>query len=163
MSNILDGNDPILFNSTTPYYSWLSNFHTSPIPIMIQGEVRYFSNAESAYQYSKTVPRTTESVLPWLTLSGQQAKYKGKTVALRDNWNQDKLAVMELIITRKFAYNQELWTRLNKTGNTPLLHLSPWDEFWGVDPNFRGRNELGKILMKIRDLDYLDVPSWCLK
>lgn len=32
-----------------------------------------------------------------------------------------------------------------------LVHLSPWDRYWGVDDNGKGENRLGKIIMRVRD------------
>lgn len=163
MNNNFDGEDDILFMSQTPYYHWLSNFHPAAIPIKIQGQMFTFSNAETAYQYAKTQERTVENVAPWLNLPGREAKYKGKTIKVRPDWEENKLDVMRLILARKFSYNPVLRNKLEATGTTRLIHLAPWDLYWGVNEKRQGQNQLGIILMEIRELNGFDVPSWACK
>ena len=58
---------------------------------------------------------------------------------------------MSSIVFEKFYRNKELRKKLLETGDRYLEETNWWgDDFWGVC-NGEGRNELGKILMKVRD------------
>lgn len=65
----------------------------------------------------------------------------------------EQLAIMESILEAKFDQNPELMDKLRATGNSILVNgNSKKDTFWGVDLySWLGDNQLGKILMKIRD------------
>jgi len=86
-----------------------------------------------------------------------RAKRAGRKIALRDNWNQIREALMESIVRDKFTRNVKLKTLLLKTGNMTLVEGNIWhDNFWGDCTcrdckGFRGKNSLGEILMKVRD------------
>lgn len=68
-------------------------------------------------------------------------------------------------VLAKFSYrpNKDLRQSLLDTGNRSLIEASPWDTYWGCgwseamfhaspNKNYPGRNELGKILMEVRDI-----------
>lgn len=84
------------------------------------------------------------------------AKQKGKRVALRDDWETKRFAVMEQVLRAKFA-DPVLRGKLLATGDRPLIEGNSWrDTTWGMVRDagmggWRGRNELGKLLMKLRD------------
>jgi ribA/ribD-fused uncharacterized protein len=63
-----------------------------------------------------------------------------------------KLHIMEEILMIKFGGKDPLLTRaLLATGDSELIEGNTWDDrFWGVC-NHSGENNLGKILMKIRE------------
>ena len=51
----------------------------------------------------------------------------------------------------KFTQNEELKEKLLATENEELVEGNTWhDTYWGVC-NRRGKNKLGKILMRIRE------------
>jgi len=147
----------ILFNSQLET-RWLSNFHICCVPVKINGKVWNVLHVEAAYQFSKTADRSDEAIRAWFGLKGHQAKQKGKTVEIRPDW--DKLAVMELLCRRKFTANAKLRERLLLTFDEELVHLSPWDLYWGVNAKGKGENHLGKIIMKLRDERSLFEKDW---
>lgn len=58
------------------------------------------------------------------------------------------------LLVQKFSEeNQELMDKLLETGDEELIEGNTWkDVFWGYDVNLKqGKNNLGKMLMKIRD------------
>jgi predicted NAD-dependent protein-ADP-ribosyltransferase YbiA (DUF1768 family) len=58
---------------------------------------------------------------------------------------------MRIILENKFG-DYELRERLNSTKGCELIEGNTWgDKFWGQCPLGNGRNELGKLLMSIRD------------
>ena len=60
---------------------------------------------------------------------------------------------MEEIVREKFRQNEELAKMLLATGDRILEEGNSWnDTFWGVSIKTRkGKNNLGIILMKVRD------------
>lgn len=74
---------------------------------------------------------------------------------LRKNWEEVKDNVMEEIIKNKFS-TPELAAKLKSTGKEELIEGNYWhDNYWGnctcqKCATIKGKNKLGKILMKIR-------------
>lgn len=73
---------------------------------------------------------------------------------LRPEWESVKLDVMAAVIRAKFTPEREEGERLLATGDKLLVEGTFWhDDVWGVDlkdPNCRGRNWLGTLLMARR-------------
>jgi predicted NAD-dependent protein-ADP-ribosyltransferase YbiA (DUF1768 family) len=79
-----------------------------------------------------------------------QAKWEGRKIPIRKDWEDVKLDVMESLLRVKFA-DLELKQLLLATGTAKLIEGNFWgDTYWGVCAGI-GRNNLGKLLMKIRD------------
>ena len=71
-------------------------------------------------------------------------------MVIRNDWGEIKLKVMESIVTVKFS-DPTLARKLLDTGGATLIEGNDWgDTFWGVYRG-KGRNELGKILMRVRE------------
>ena len=128
-------------------YEYLSNFY--PSPLCFDGVL--YANSEAAYQAQKC--KRPEDRAVFLALSADEAKRLGRKVTLRGDWEDVKIPLMREIVRAKFEQHPYLATRLLETGNKPLLEGNYWhDLFWGVDmQNGEGRNELGKILMALRE------------
>lgn len=118
-------------------YRFLSNFY--------QADVTYngitYHNNECAFQAQKD-PRVANEFAD-LT-NPVAAKQKGRKVRLRPDWEKVKVGIMEEINRSKFTQHPELKQKLLDTGDRFLME-GVRDNFWGGT-----RNELGKILMKIR-------------
>ena len=126
-------------------YRFLSNFY--PAKVIYDG-IEY-PTSEHAYQAAKTLDQPTRIQIAALTKPGE-AKHAGKKVNLRDDWDDVKISVMEEIVRDKFTRNPDLRQKLLDTGDQVLVEGNTWfDTFWGVC-NGKGRNELGKILMRLR-------------
>jgi len=52
----------------------------------------------------------------------------------------------------KFAEGTEAAEMLINTGIDYLMENSPWDSYWGIGKNRKGENNLGCLLMSVRDL-----------
>ncbi len=137
-------------------YRWLSNFE--PCDIFFEGE--WYPSTEHAYQAAKTLDpnerrKIRESPKP------SQAKKLGMTVTLRDDWTEERrIQTMAELNYQKYLYT-DLREALLGTGDAILEEGNKWgDTFWGL-ANGKGRNELGKCLMKIRQYfkENPDVPS----
>ena len=132
-------------------YRFLSNFF--PCRIVYNGYI--YSNLEAAFQSEKCAdPRDCEQ---FGTLSASEAKRMGRSVELRQNWEQCKVSVMRDLLRVKFMENPNLQTQLLDTGDARLIEGNRWhDNFWGDCTCDRcagkpGKNVLGQLLMELRD------------
>lgn len=126
-------------------YRFLSNFHL----VEIEQEGIVYPSSEHAYMAMKTTDENLRKEISKLE-TPREAKKFGRKLILRNNWNDLRIPYMEEILKKKFS-NPELKEKLKATGNQELVEGNTWgDVFWGVC-NGIGQNNLGKILMKIRD------------
>lgn len=125
--------------------AFLSNMH--PCTVVFEGAT--YASVEHAYQAAKSLdPKERKAVADLPTPKG--AKARGKRVKLRDDWESVKLSVMERCLRSKFA-DSGLRAQLIATGDAELVEGNTWnDRFWGVCRG-KGQNQLGKILMKLRE------------
>jgi ribA/ribD-fused uncharacterized protein len=67
------------------------------------------------------------------------------------DWDERKIGVMEQIVRCKLEQHPYIQKKLRQTGNRIIVEDSPKDSFWGWGPDKNGRNELGKIWVKLRE------------
>jgi ribA/ribD-fused uncharacterized protein len=132
-------------------FAFLSNFHQSPIvlPQWHAAAGMTAQTVEHAFQSAKTeVPHEAARVLS--ASSPGVAKRLGRSVALRDGWDEGRVAIMLGLLRLKFALRSDLSIQLLDTRYAYLVEGNTWgDYFWGqVDG--RGSNMLGKLLMLVR-------------
>jgi ribA/ribD-fused uncharacterized protein len=131
---------------------WLSNFWLCPVPY---NGVTYPSS-ENAFQAAKVDTQIIPELKEWyqqqfLKATPGQAKRLGLKVPMRKDWETAKFQVMEEVLRSKFTNNPELKEKLLSTGMGYLEETNNWhDTTWGVC-NGVGENNLGKLLMKIRE------------
>jgi len=70
---------------------------------------------------------------------------------LRKDWESVKDQVMYDVIYAKFTQHKELKKTLLDTGDAILVEHTENDSYWGDGGNGKGKNQLGKTLMKIRE------------
>ncbi|MCD7824111.1 MAG: NADAR domain-containing protein [Oscillospiraceae bacterium] len=128
-------------------YRFLSNFY--PAYVTLDGST-YFSS-EAAYQAYKSLDIAER--MRFSELSAGEAKKQGSQIPLRADWEKVKFSVMERIVRAKFTQNPYLAKHLVETGDSEIVEGNTWnDVIWGVDlTTGEGQNNLGKILMKIRN------------
>lgn len=125
-------------------YRWLSNYHL----VDIEYDGLIYPSTEHAYQAAKFLTNRED----FLELSCLDARLKGQSNKPRDNWNCMKYSVMFEVILYKFKHNTDLKNKLLETGSKYLEETNHWnDTYYGVC-NGIGENNLGKILMKIREI-----------
>ena len=134
-----------MINSFSGEYRWLSNFWVC--------EVEYdgviWPSSEHAYQAAKSLDSEYKKQMLACNTPGQTKKL-GKKVELRSDWDEVKLGIMEEILRAKFS-NPQLREALLQTGTEELVEGNWWhDVYWGVCKGV-GQNNLGKILMKLRE------------
>jgi ribA/ribD-fused uncharacterized protein len=130
-------------------FRWLSNFWKSPITL----DGKKYATVEHFFQASKA---GTNAEHEWvrLAISPGKAKYNGRHIKnLRDSWDDIKLSIMTRGVQAKFDQNAELAKKLVDTGDAILEEGNDWgDTYWGIDKKTGlGRNNLGIILMKVRE------------
>lgn len=123
----------------------LSNFYACPV--MYEG--KEYPTVEHAYQAAKTTDEEIREYIRTLSAPGL-AKKAGKMVDLREDWEEVKIQVMEDLCRQKFTQDPFCRSKLLHTEDAELIEGNTWgDTFWGVCKG-KGKNHLGKILMKIR-------------
>lgn len=133
--------------SFTGEYAFLSNFY--PAPVAYMGQI--YANNEAAFQAQKT-----SSILERQRFSiyhmhdPAEAKRRGRKLALRPDWSKVRKNFMYEICMSKFLQNPDLWDALISTGDAVLEEGNSWGDFYWGKVNGRGENQLGRILMDIR-------------
>lgn len=129
---------------------FLSNFYMAPV--MYDGIT--YTNSEAAFQAQKCA--NYEDRKAFMDLNPSDAKHKGRHVLLRDDWDKVKISVMYNIVKEKFVQNPVLRLKLMTTGAAKLEEDNTWgDKIWGTVKGI-GENNLGKILMQVREELYND-------
>ncbi len=132
-------------------FRWLSNYGSSPIVY----ENWVVPTAEHLYHMFKTTSYE-EKVRIMSDPNPIAAKREGQKVTLRPGWDSMKNEVMEFVLRLKFARDSVLGDKLKETFPRDLVETNYWnDVWWGVchcqKCNGKGLNNLGIILMKIRE------------
>jgi hypothetical protein len=145
-------------------YRFLSNFYIEPDGSCVEREYQVAKTLDDASRdYILNVYDTDDLTIrlkkakfgeprKWLryTTPGE-AKRRGNGVTLRPDWEKLKIPLMLDLVRKKFSDHPHLAELLLATGDAELVEGNDWgDVFWGVCRK-RGRNELGKILMQVRE------------
>lgn len=131
-------------------YRFLSNFY--PCRITFYGLT--FTSVEAAFQAAKCADPQQRRM--FCDLSAADAKRLGRSVALRQDWEQRKPTIMYNLLVHKFYENPELLGKLLATGPALLVESNTWhDNLWGNCTckrcsHIEGKNMLGRLLMEIR-------------
>lgn len=136
-------------------YEFLSNMYPCKVNVNISGVIYTFKSSESAFQAFKS--KDMDTFLSFLDLDGYKAKKKAKKMKedglVRDDWQDVSIQAMEYVLRCKFDQNPDLKEKLIAI-NGYIAETNYWkDTFWGVC-NGIGENNLGKLLMKLRE-EYL--------
>jgi hypothetical protein len=124
-------------------YRFLSNFYPHPQHFGFN----IYPSLENVFQLMKT--RDQEKWKEFEDIPPAEAKRLGQTLVLREDWEEKKLTIMEVLLRAKFA-NATLKKKLLATGDEELVEGNNWgDTFWGQVDGV-GENHLGKLLVKIR-------------
>lgn len=136
-------------------FAFLSNFF--PSTIFVDG-VKY-PTVEHAYQAHKTLNHEERQVIRETKTPGK-AKQLGRSVTLREDWDDVKIDVMRTLIRLKFE-NPLLRELLICTNDAKLIEKNYWnDRFWGFCIcRGEGQNWLGKILEEVREEIRLEMLS----
>lgn len=145
-----------MINTFTGRWRFLSNFY----PVKIEHRGITYPSVENFYVAMKvkedqvinnkfiTAPDCQELISR--IKNPAEAKKLGRIIKVRKDWDEIKFKIMEWGVNEKFK-NPELSKMLIDTGEEELVEGNTWgDTYWGVCNNI-GENNLGKILMRVRD------------
>jgi hypothetical protein len=136
--------EPIL--SFDGEHQYLSNFYFAEF--VWDGII--WPTSEHAFQAAKVINREERIALSHITNPGS-VKAAGKLVPLREDWQEVKIQTMHDVVYEKFKQNLHIQKLLLNTGNSYLEEGNTWnDTTWGVCDGV-GANNLGIILMQVRD------------
>jgi len=115
---------------------------------------RLWSTSEHAYQASKffeNSPEITEEIYNARSAHDAQKLAQKHKDKIDPGFHDRNLDVMEDICGHKLKQHEYIQHKLRQTGDRKIVEDSPKDEFWGWGADRKGRNELGKIWMKLRE------------
>ena len=128
----------------------MSNFsiHSVEVP-----DLGTFPTSEAAFHAFKN-PENKEYVRKQeMAFTPHISKRLGKSCHVRDDWEEKKDHAMYKVLTLKFKQHEDIRQNLMNTGLRPLIEHGP-DGYWGDGRDGRGKNMLGKLLVRIRNKLY---------
>ncbi len=148
----------IYFYKVDEPYGCFSNF--SPHRIHLDG--KDWATVEHYYQAQKLVDTEDEEIIPVIRAAKtpEEAAFLGRDRArlIRVDWDQVKPQVMYLAVLTKFLTHLDIQAILLSTGDQSIVENSPTDYYWGCGVEKTGQNQLGKILMSVREKIRLNSP-----
>ncbi|WP_299437509.1 NADAR family protein [uncultured Aquimarina sp.] len=139
--------EEIKFYSEKGNWGEFSNF--ALYPIRIDGEIwptteHYFQAQKFENNSYKDKIRKSRSPMKAAEL-GRSRKMK-----IKKNWDRIKDNIMYDAVFAKFTQYSELTDLLIKTNHAKIIEHTENDTYWGDGGDGKGKNKLGKILMKVR-------------
>ncbi len=114
---------------------------------------KYYQTVEHAYQslkFAYTSPELEEKIINCFSAYDAQKIAHENTTLQSARWDEIKVFVMEELLRAKISQHPYVKKKLLQTVDYTICEDSPKDDFWGIGPNRDGRNELGKLWMKLR-------------
>lgn len=140
----------IYFYKVDEPYGCFSNFSPHGIQLLNQD----WPTVEHYYQAQKFVGSEDERLVSLIQVvnTPAEAAMLGRdcTHRVRADWEQVKLKVMREAVLTKFLTHLDIQSILLATDDQLIVEDSPRDYFWGCGLNKTGQNQLGKILMSVR-------------
>jgi len=127
-----------------------SNFSS----FQVDWEGRRWSTSEHAYQAARffdSAPELVERIANARSAHEAFEIAQGNKEFQRENWVEIKTQIMLEICRNKLQQNPYVYHKLMLTNDELLVEDSPVDSFWGWGADRQGRNELGKVWMKLRE------------
>jgi len=169
----------IFFISTSEDYNFLSNFYpckfTDDKEINNSGNQIVFKNMEQYFMYQKA-KMFDKTAIPYILSETDPIKIQelGRTIINNYHdatWTEHKLHIMYRGLELKFGQNRDILDKLLQTGDKTLYEANKRDKYWGIGCDVQtgiqiengeqifkngilivfGANNLGKLLMKLRD------------
>jgi ribA/ribD-fused uncharacterized protein len=138
----------IYFYSQNEEYGEFSNF----APFGIEMDGLWYPTVEHYYQSQKFDNNEYCELIRKAESPRQAAEYgKQKKFPLKENWDEIRYSVMQKAVSTKFNTHPKLQEILLNTQDAELIENSPYDFYWGCGSDGTGQNNLGKILMAVRE------------
>lgn len=100
--------------------------------------------------FFKTAPKLAEKCYKAKSAHEAYKLAKANADKAPKNWEQIKVGIMEDIVRHKLNQHPYVMQKLKETRDLLIVEDSPKDSYWGWGTDKKGRNELGKIWMKLR-------------
>ncbi|WP_299412165.1 NADAR family protein [Acaryochloris sp. IP29b_bin.148] len=140
----------IFFYKVQDPYGCFSNF--SLHSIHLQGQL--WPTSEHYYQAQKYQGTPHQDLCHQIrqasTPEAAAALGRDPKYAVQPHWETLKLDIMYQAVRTKFFTHLSIQAELLATGDELIVENSPLDPFWGCGADGNGHNQLGKILMQIR-------------
>lgn len=156
MTKIQDFRDPLLDTTGDVVGCYEREFYTfsnfSSFQVEWRGQL--WPTSEHAYQaahFFETAPELAASIHAMHSAHEAFVTAKENGDKTRKDWEAVKIGIMEDICRHKLAQHEYVRTQLLKTADVLIVEDSPVDSFWGWGADRKGRNELGKVWMRLRD------------
>ncbi|GJE95766.1 NADAR family protein [Phanerochaete sordida] len=134
-----------------PFYEF-SN--TSPHSVWHEG--KEYPTAEHLYLAHKFLessnPELADDIRNQPSWSAALKRAEMLQALRRPDWDDVKLSCMDAVVEAKFSQQPQLRVMLLATGDRLLVYANPTDGFWGHGRGRNGMNELGKTLMRVREM-----------
>lgn len=139
---------PIYFYEPDDNHGFLANFF--PCSIAIAGIA--WPSSEHYYQAQKFKdPALQKKIHAAACCADAFALSRHYQQWQRHDWCHIRVDIMTFIVREKFFQNPALARQLIATGTRELFEHSHRDAFWGDGGDGTGQNQLGKILMTLRE------------
>ena len=140
--------ETINFYSVQDQYGEFSNFAL----YLIKLKGKQWPTSEHYFQAQKFAGTEHENKIRKAP-SPMKAAELGRTrkVKIRRDWDKVKDNVMYDAVKAKFTQHKDLKNLLLETGAIQLVEHTENDNYWGDGGDGKGKNMLGKILMRLRD------------
>lgn len=127
----------------------LDNF--SSFKVEVDGYL--YASLEEAFQSSLFLPDYPEIAEQ---IKNSHSAHEAQKIMLKNvekvkYTNQQQLVIMEKLLRLKLEQNPYVLKKLLETNGYYIVEDSPKDNYWGWGINRDGRNQLGKIWMKLRE------------
>lgn len=140
--------DKVMFYEREYYI--FSNFSS----FKVEWKDRLWMTSEHAFQAARFFD-IDESVVE--EIFNARSAHDAKKIAyshadkISDSHTDWHIEIMEEICWNKLQQHSYIQKKILETEEKEIIENSPRDDFWGWGPNKDGRNELGKVWMRLRE------------
>ena len=131
------------------YREPLSNFYR----MQFKWRGRNYNSVEQAFQHEKAVRHRAYNTADKILNAKHAgiAKKIGSEVQLHPLWDEEKHDILFGMLQEKAVQCKEFQDRLLESGDKVIYEDVP-DRFWGIGRDGKGLNEMGKMLMVLREV-----------
>lgn len=140
--------EKIRFYSVNDHYGEFSNF--ALFPIKLKGKI--WKTTEHYFQAQKFDNKAHQEQIRKASTPMKAAQLgRSRKVSILKNWDNRKDNVMYEALKAKFTQHSELKKLLLETEEKILIEHTENDNYWGDGGDGKGKNKLGKLLMRLRE------------
>ena len=124
-------------------------------PFQVEWRGKLYPTSEHAYQAAIFI-ETNGQIAEEIRLAGSPvdaftiARSHGEDV-MKKWYERHAIYYMDEVIHAKYEQHEFVRKTLKDTANREIIEMNDNDSIWGWGPDHKGRNELGKIWMRLRE------------